>query len=68
VEEWCATAAATVLNAIEAGHWRTGAPRAIETPGLLTGLAGIGYGLLRRAQPDRVPSVLALDPPRAGAA
>lgn len=35
----------------------------IETPGLLTGLAGIGYGLLRQAEPARVPSVLLLDVP-----
>jgi lantibiotic modifying enzyme len=31
----------------------------LETPGLMTGLAGIGYGLLRSAHPERVPSVLA---------
>ena len=37
-----------------------GTPRAVETPGLLTGLAGIGYGLLRAARPDAVPSVLTM--------
>jgi type 2 lantibiotic biosynthesis protein LanM len=31
--------------------------------GLMTGLAGVGYGLLRLACPERVPSVLALAPP-----
>jgi type 2 lantibiotic biosynthesis protein LanM len=37
-----------------------GAPGDVPTPGLLTGLAGIGYGLLRLAAPPRVPSVLLL--------
>ena len=40
-----------------------GIPGGLETPGLMTGLAGIGYGLLRLAFPERVPSVLALEPP-----
>ena len=31
--------------------------------GLMTGLAGIGYGLLRLACPERVPPVLVLAPP-----
>jgi Lanthionine synthetase C-like protein len=35
----------------------------VESPGLMTGLAGIGYGLLRLAEPTRVPSVLVLTPP-----
>ncbi|MEO8550098.1 MAG: type 2 lanthipeptide synthetase LanM family protein [Kofleriaceae bacterium] len=35
----------------------------IAPPGLMTGLAGIGYGLLRIASPERVPSVLVLAPP-----
>jgi lantibiotic modifying enzyme len=29
----------------------------------MTGLAGIGYGLLRFADPARIPSVLSLEPP-----
>jgi len=32
-------------------------------PGLMMGLAGIGYGLLRLACPERIPSVLVLAPP-----
>lgn len=32
-------------------------------PGLLAGLAGLGYGLLRLADPQRVPSVPALAGP-----
>lgn len=34
-----------------------------ETPGLMTGLAGIGFGLLRFAKPDVIPSILLLEPP-----
>jgi hypothetical protein len=30
----------------------------------MTGLAGIGFGLLRLAEPRRTPSVLALESPR----
>ncbi|MFD5826408.1 type 2 lanthipeptide synthetase LanM family protein [Lentzea sp. NPDC060358] len=33
-------------------------PGTVPTPGLLAGLAGIGYGLLRLGFPDRTPSVL----------
>jgi type 2 lantibiotic biosynthesis protein LanM len=35
----------------------------LAPPGLMVGLAGIGYGLLRIASPERVPSVLVLAPP-----
>jgi type 2 lantibiotic biosynthesis protein LanM len=50
---------------IAAGGWRCGLPMAVETPGLMVGVAGIGYGLLRLAAPAEVPSVLALGPPAA---
>lgn len=43
-------------------------PDGVVTPGLLTGLAGIGHGLLRLGFPDRVPSVLRLEPSRVAAA
>jgi lantibiotic modifying enzyme len=39
-------------------------PLGVETPGLMTGLAGIGYQLLRLAAPDIIPSVLVLEPPK----
>lgn len=42
---------------------RCGTPGEVENPGLMTGLAGIGYGLLRLAAPDRVPSILTLQGP-----
>jgi hypothetical protein len=31
---------------------------------LMSGLAGIGYGLLRLAEPTQIPSVLVLEPPK----
>jgi len=55
--------AAGILGSIEGGCWLCATPSGVESPGLMTGLAGIGYGLLRLAEPDRVPSVLTLDPP-----
>jgi hypothetical protein len=39
-----------------------GTPGGVTSPGLLTGLAGIGYGLLRLGFADRVPSALLLQP------
>lgn len=55
--------AAIILGSIHRNGWFCGVPAGVETPGLLTGLAGIGYGLLRLAEPKRVPSVLVLEPP-----
>jgi type 2 lantibiotic biosynthesis protein LanM len=53
-----------ILDSIDERGWITGLPQGLETPGLLHGLAGIGYGMLRMAAPQRVPSVLTFDPPR----
>ena len=53
--------AAAVAGARQQG-WVCGTPLGVETPGLMVGLAGTGYGLLRMADPDRVPAVLALAP------
>jgi type 2 lantibiotic biosynthesis protein LanM len=55
--------AVIILKSIEQHGWLCGVPLGVETPGLMTGLAGIGYGLLRLAEPQRVPSVLVLEPP-----
>jgi lantibiotic modifying enzyme len=52
-----------IMDSIDERGWITGLPHGIETPGLLHGLAGIGYGMLRMADPERVPSVLTLGPP-----
>jgi type 2 lantibiotic biosynthesis protein LanM len=55
---------ARLLDELERDGPRCGTPRNVPTPDLLTGLSGIGYGLLRLGFPDRVPSVLLLEPPR----
>ncbi|HJV08496.1 MAG TPA: type 2 lanthipeptide synthetase LanM, partial [Acidimicrobiales bacterium] len=57
-------AKAVLREEAETGSWRTGATNGAESPGLLTGLAGIGYGMLRLADPAAVPSVLVLEGPR----
>jgi type 2 lantibiotic biosynthesis protein LanM len=44
--------------------WRCGTAAGLVSPALMNGLAGIGYGLLRVADPERIPSVLAMEPPR----
>lgn len=54
--------AGLVLDAIDRHGPRCGTPGGVPTPGLLTGLAGIGYGLLRLGFGDRVPSALLLEP------
>lgn len=65
-EAWLTEAqrlAGAVLNETEATGWRCGVPGGIETPGLMTGLAGIGYQLLRLAEPQRIPSLLLMEGP-----
>lgn len=57
------TLAAQILAQGEQNGWLCGTPLRVESPGLMTGLAGIGYGLLRLAKPDLVPSLLTLAPP-----
>src|SRR5204863_8311309 len=52
-----------VLGSIARDGWLCGTRAGVRSPGLMNGLAGIGLGLLRLAEPERVPSVLALDPP-----
>ena len=54
-----------ILTDARAHGWRFGLPGRTEPPGFMLGLAGIGYGLLRAAEP-RVPSILVLAPPPAG--
>jgi type 2 lantibiotic biosynthesis protein LanM len=43
------------------GYWRCGLPAKATTPGLMCGLAGIGYSLLRHIAPDKLPNILTLD-------
>ncbi|MDG9701468.1 type 2 lanthipeptide synthetase LanM family protein [Streptomyces sp. DH37] len=52
-----------VLGLIEQQGHRCGTPDHVPSPGLLTGLSGIGYALLRLGFPETVPSVLLLDHP-----
>jgi type 2 lantibiotic biosynthesis protein LanM len=54
---------AILLDSIDTYGWITSLPMNVEMPGLMTGLAGIGYELLRLAEPERVPSILLLAPP-----
>ncbi|WP_225823773.1 type 2 lanthipeptide synthetase LanM family protein [Streptomyces naphthomycinicus] len=52
-----------VLALVEAQSHRCATPDHVPSPGLLTGLSGIGYGLLRLAHPGTVPSLLLLEEP-----
>lgn len=54
---------AQILANSNAHGWVMGVPLNVETPGFMQGLAGIGYALLRLAEPERMPSVLLLQPP-----
>jgi type 2 lantibiotic biosynthesis protein LanM len=65
--DWAARSgriAGGILAGIRERGWLPGIPGCAEPPGLMVGLAGIGYGLLRLAAPRRVPSVLILEGPR----
>ncbi|MFC0429644.1 type 2 lanthipeptide synthetase LanM family protein [Kutzneria buriramensis] len=53
--------AGLVLGSLDQYGARCGTPNEVPTPGLLSGLAGIGYGLLRLGFTEQVPSVLLLD-------
>lgn len=55
--------AAMILHSIDRKGWLCGIPSSVESPGLMTGLAGIGFGLLRLAHPEQVPSILTIAPP-----
>ncbi|MFT7838887.1 type 2 lanthipeptide synthetase LanM family protein [Saccharothrix sp. BKS2] len=55
--------AGLVLGALDQYGARCGTPGGVSSAGLLTGLSGIGYGLLRLGFPGQVPSVLLLDTP-----
>jgi type 2 lantibiotic biosynthesis protein LanM len=62
-ESWLRSAEAIAQEGVERFErrgipWPCGLPGAGETPGLMLGLAGIGYFYLRLADPKQVPSVL----------
>jgi lantibiotic modifying enzyme len=52
-----------ILTRGEQQGWLSGIPLGVETPGLMLGLAGIGYQLLRLARPDMCPCLLLVAPP-----
>ena len=51
------------FDAITSCGYQCGNILKAESPGLMTGIAGIGYELLRLAEPTKVPSVLTLSAP-----
>jgi type 2 lantibiotic biosynthesis protein LanM len=53
-----------LLDSLDTHGTRCGWGCGVELPGLMCGLAGVGYGLLRLAVPEQVPNVLALEIPR----
>lgn len=55
--------ASGIAEDISRNDYHCGNPLKIVTPALMTGVAGIGYELLRLAEPDRVPCVLTLQSP-----
>ncbi|RDL02817.1 type 2 lantibiotic biosynthesis protein LanM [Streptomyces sp. HB202] len=61
---WMRRAGTLLASADRAGP-QCGTPGGVPHPGLLTGLSGIGHGLLRAGFPDRIGSALLLDPSRA---
>lgn len=65
LEERAGRIAGGVLAALRREGPVFGIPGDTEPPGIMVGLAGIGYGLLRLAEPG-IPSVLTLSPPVAG--
>ncbi|MFE0457718.1 type 2 lanthipeptide synthetase LanM family protein [Kitasatospora sp. NPDC058965] len=56
------TRAGTLLACLDRFGPRCGTPEGLSSPGLLSGLAGIGHQLLRLGFRPRIPSVLLLQP------
>lgn len=54
---------AALLRRRRVGQWRCGLPQRQPVPGLMVGIAGVGYGLLRVLDPD-TPSVLCVEAAR----
>jgi lantibiotic modifying enzyme len=55
--------AAGVISDARRTGWICGNPLGVESPGLMTGLAGMGHMMLRMAEPEGVASALTLEPP-----
>ena len=56
----------SLVNDISTCGCRCARPGYLEVPGLMTGIAGIGFQLLRLADPANTPSLLLLEAPRSG--
>ncbi|MEY8348873.1 type 2 lanthipeptide synthetase LanM family protein [Bacillus cereus] len=52
-----------IVHEVNETGWCCGIPQNEDTPSLMLGLSGIGYGLLRLAAPQKVPPVLVLGKP-----
>ncbi|MEM9472506.1 MAG: lanthionine synthetase LanC family protein, partial [Pseudomonadota bacterium] len=55
--------AESILADIAGRGWISGDRSGTEGPGLMTGISGLGYQMLRMAEPASVPSILTLEPP-----
>ena len=51
-----------LLTRLLSGDWVADEGHSLESPGLMLGLAGTGYALLRASHPQHIPSVLTLEP------
>lgn len=56
--------ASIILDSIDKYGWLCGTPFSVESPSLMVGISGIGYQLLRLAEPQVVPSILCLESPK----
>ncbi|WP_410984485.1 lanthionine synthetase LanC family protein [Bacillus cereus] len=52
-----------IVHEVNETGWCCGIPQNEDTPSLMLGLSGIGYGLLRLAAPQKVPPVVVLGKP-----
>lgn len=53
-----------ILDDIAKHGWRSASPSHIDIPGLMTGIAGIGFEFLRLANPSKIPNILLLEVPK----
>ena len=59
IKEKCDTYMEYILNDLKNGKWKCGIPYK-DSPGMMVGLSGIGYGLLKLCNPS-LPSILLLE-------
>ena len=59
---------ASIFASLDVEGILCGVPQGVEAPGLMVGLAGVGYSLLRLAEPSRIPPLLAFEQPHTAAA